>query len=233
MSQLNIAVWHHLPGMISVLLEPWTTASGRSECNARNPRHSWMRDTSTADRGRLQVELVNGTRTGSTPVWSTKPSFCSRFPADSWKPVRLRRFEQSESRRTRFPRERTVVGTAVAVEWGLDQEVGGARQNALCEGQDAFYVEFLKLAGVPFDPNERELLAQFLRVAGRTSRCRSSVRRGTPRPDGPACLVSPSRPEQVLKLAPIRGLCALAFLVEAFEDLVSLWWRQYSSQARS
>jgi hypothetical protein len=46
-----------------------------------------------------------------------------------------------------------------------DPQVRGARQNAFCEGQDALYVEFFELAGVTLDPNERELLAQFLHVA--------------------------------------------------------------------
>jgi hypothetical protein len=37
-----------------------------------------------------------------------------------------------------------------------------------------------------------------------------------------AALVQPAVREQVLKLAAIRGLGALAFLVKAFEDLVAL-----------
>jgi hypothetical protein len=35
-------------------------------------------------------------------------------------------------------------------------------QIMVCEGQDALHVEFFELAGVTLDPNERELLAQFL-----------------------------------------------------------------------
>jgi hypothetical protein len=47
-----------------------------------------------------------------------------------------------------------------------------------------------------------------------------------------AALVQTAVSEQLLKLAAIRGLRALAFLAEPFEDLVSLA-AQYSSQARS
>jgi hypothetical protein len=47
----------------------------------------------------------------------------------------------------------------------LHPEVAGARQNAFCERQDAFHVEFIELARVTVDPKERELLAQFLGVA--------------------------------------------------------------------
>jgi hypothetical protein len=39
--------------------------------------------------------------------------------------------------------------------------------------------------------------------------------------------------EQVLKLAAVRGLGALAFLVKAFEDLIALAAAVLSSQARS
>jgi hypothetical protein len=45
------------------------------------------------------------------------------------------------------------------VERRLHPQIGGARQNPFCERQDAFYVEFIDLAGVPVDPGERELLA--------------------------------------------------------------------------
>jgi len=45
-------------------------------------------------------------------------------------------------------------------------------------------------------------------------------------------LVQAAEGEQVLKLAAIRGLCALAFLVKAFEDLVALA-AAILSQARS
>ena len=51
------------------------------------------------------------------------------------------------------------------LERRLHPQVGGARQNAFCERQDALYVEFIELAGVTVDPGERELLAQFLGVA--------------------------------------------------------------------
>jgi hypothetical protein len=50
-------------------------------------------------------------------------------------------------------------------EWGLNPQVRGARQNAFGECQDAFHVEFFELAGVTLDPDERELLAEFLRMA--------------------------------------------------------------------
>jgi len=38
-------------------------------------------------------------------------------------------------------------------------QVGGARQNAFCERQDAFHVEFIELTRVTVDPRERELPA--------------------------------------------------------------------------
>ena len=44
----------------------------------------------------------------------------------------------------------------------MDPEVRRARQNALCEGQDAFYVHFFELGGVPVHLHERELLAQLV-----------------------------------------------------------------------
>jgi hypothetical protein len=50
-------------------------------------------------------------------------------------------------------------------ERSLDPEVGGARQNAFCERQDAFHVEFFELSGVTVDPRERELLVQLLGMA--------------------------------------------------------------------
>jgi hypothetical protein len=51
------------------------------------------------------------------------------------------------------------------IERRLNPQIGGARQNAFCEGQDALHVEFFELAGVAVDASERELLAQFLGVA--------------------------------------------------------------------
>jgi hypothetical protein len=50
-------------------------------------------------------------------------------------------------------------------ERGLHPQVCGTRQNAFCEGQDALYVEFFELSAMTTEPNERGLLAQFLRVA--------------------------------------------------------------------
>jgi hypothetical protein len=37
----------------------------------------------------------------------------------------------------------------------------GTRENAFCERQDAFYVEFFELTGVPLNSHERQLLASF------------------------------------------------------------------------
>ena len=47
----------------------------------------------------------------------------------------------------------------------LHPQVGGARQNAFCEREDAFYVELIELAWGGGRSNERELLPQFLGVA--------------------------------------------------------------------
>ena len=46
----------------------------------------------------------------------------------------------------------------------MNPEVASARQNAFSERQDALYVEFIELAGVAIDPDERQFLAQFLGV---------------------------------------------------------------------
>ena len=51
------------------------------------------------------------------------------------------------------------------LERGLNPEVGCARQNAFCERQDAFHVEFFELAGVTVDPRKRQPLPQFLGMA--------------------------------------------------------------------
>jgi hypothetical protein len=45
------------------------------------------------------------------------------------------------------------------LERRLHPKVGGTRQNAFCERQDALYVEFIELAGVTVDSCEREPLA--------------------------------------------------------------------------
>ena len=50
------------------------------------------------------------------------------------------------------------------VERRLHPQIGRARQNPFCERQDALYVEFFDLTGVPVNPRERELLAQLLGV---------------------------------------------------------------------
>ena len=51
------------------------------------------------------------------------------------------------------------------LERRLHPQVCGARQNAFCERQNALYIEFIELPRVTVNPDERELLAQFLRVA--------------------------------------------------------------------
>ncbi len=61
-------------------------------------------------------------------------------------------------------RKEQLLEPLTLVERRLHPQVGGARQNAFCERQDAFYVEFIELAGVPVNPGERELLAQLLGV---------------------------------------------------------------------
>src|SRR6516165_6814732 len=45
--------------LIALLLNPWTSAARRSQSHARNPRHSWIRETPPAGRGRLQAKVVN------------------------------------------------------------------------------------------------------------------------------------------------------------------------------
>jgi hypothetical protein len=90
----------------------------------------------------------------------------------------------------RFRPERTVVGTAAAVR--ATPAPTGLR-HAVGEGQDALYIEFFKLAGVTLDPNERELLAQLLRMAVVRIDVDRAVEEERPRPGGPACLESPSR----------------------------------------
>ena len=104
--------------------------------------------------------------TGSIPVWSTILSFSS---LDSPQ-VAEGRCGYAGSNKA-FSVERDSVGKEQLLEplslfeGRLHPEVGGARQNAFCERQDALYVEFIELAGVTVDPRERELLAQFLGVA--------------------------------------------------------------------
>ena len=56
--------------------------------------------------------------------------------------------------------ERTVAVGAASDSATLDPQVRRPRQNALCEGQDAFYVEFIEFDGVSVDLCEREVLAQ-------------------------------------------------------------------------
>ena len=47
--------------------------------------------------------------------------------------------------------EEQLLQALLVVERGLHPQVGGARQNAFCERQDAFYVEFVDPFGVVVD----------------------------------------------------------------------------------
>ena len=66
--------------------------------------------------------------------------------------------------RNSFGKEQLLEPLAL-FERGLHPEVTGPRQNAFCEREDAFYVEFFELVGVAVDPRKRELLAQLLCVS--------------------------------------------------------------------
>ena len=71
------------------------------------------------------------------------------------------------------------------IERRLHPEVGGSRQNAFRESQDAFHVEFFELAGVTVDPNDLHFTgcSRRLRIAP-VDRDGSSMRAnpgGTPR----------------------------------------------------
>ena len=48
-------------------------------------------------------------------------------------------------------RKEQLLQALPLVERRLHPQVRGARQNALCEGQDAFYVELFELVGVLVD----------------------------------------------------------------------------------
>ena len=60
--------------------------------------------------------------------------------------------------------EEELLEPLALVERRLQPQVGGARQKAFCERQDALHVEFVELRGVPVDAEQRELLAQLLGV---------------------------------------------------------------------
>ena len=53
----------------------------------------------------------------------------------------------------------------LVVERSLDPQIGGARQNAFCERQDALYVEFIDGFGVMLDLGERQFFAQLVTLA--------------------------------------------------------------------
>ena len=44
----------------------------------------------------------------------------------------------------------------------MDPDVGGTRQDLLCEGENAFNVDLLKLRPVTINPREREFLTQMV-----------------------------------------------------------------------
>ena len=73
--------------------------------------------------------------------------------------ARLRRFEQSRFHERNSVRKEQLLEPLTLLERRLHPEVGGTRQNAFRECQDALYVEFIELPRVTVDPSERELLA--------------------------------------------------------------------------
>ena len=87
--------------------------------------------------------------TGSIPVWSTNLS----FPASDRPQVAEGRCGYAVPTKP-FPSNAIPSGKNSC--WNrcrcssdaCTQQVGGARQNAFCERQDALYVEFIELAGV-------------------------------------------------------------------------------------
>ncbi len=91
--------------------------------------------------------------TGSIPVRSTNLS----FPSVNRPQVAEGRCGYAGSNKA-FSVERDSVRKEQLLEplplfeRRLHPEVGGARQNAFCERQDALYVEFIELAGVTVDP---------------------------------------------------------------------------------
>jgi hypothetical protein len=61
-------------------------------------------------------------------------------------------------------REEQLLEALSLIERRLHPQVRGTRQHALCEGQDALYVELFEFAGVLVDLQQRELLAQLVFV---------------------------------------------------------------------
>ena len=89
-------------------------------------------------------------------------------------------------------REKQLLEPLALFERGLHPEVTGPRQNAFCE-RNCLPRRVLR-AGRSDGRSERVSSPRAVsRRGGRTSRYRSSGRRGTPRPDGSACLGSPWR----------------------------------------
>jgi hypothetical protein len=60
--------------------------------------------------------------------------------------------------------EEQMLEPVALLQRGLHPEVRGTRQDTLGERQDALDVEFVELRGVPVHAEQRELLAQLLRV---------------------------------------------------------------------
>jgi hypothetical protein len=75
--------------------------------------------------------------------------------------VRLHRFQQSRFRRTKFPPEKTVVGTAAAVRVTPAPRDRRRAAGRVLRTLGCPYVEFIELPGVTVHPGERELLPQF------------------------------------------------------------------------
>ena len=63
--------------------------------------------------------------------------------------MRLRRFQQAISVERDSIRKEQLLEPLTLVERRLHPQLGRARQNPFCERRDAFYVEFIDLAGVP------------------------------------------------------------------------------------
>ena len=66
--------------------------------------------------------------------------------------MRLRRSNKAISVERDSIRKEHLLEPLTLVERRLHPQIGRARQDPFCERQDAFYVEFIDLAGVPVDP---------------------------------------------------------------------------------
>ena len=88
--------------------------------------------------------------TGSIPVRSTKPSFISGsdFPQVAEGRCGYAGSNKAISVERDSIRKEQLLEPLTLVERRLHPQIGGARQNPFCERQDAFYVEFIDLAGV-------------------------------------------------------------------------------------